>query len=204
LRVPRTRDGEFSTELFQRYQRSEQALVLALMEMVVNGVSTRKITQITEELCGTSFSKSTVSSLCKGLDPMIQDWNDRSLHEHVYPFVLVDAIYTKVREDGRVRSRAVLIATGVNEEGYREILGLQIGNSESESSWSEFFGWLKDRGLRGVDLIISDQHGGLVEISDSLRIRACYDIAVFIHYIDMLFYNGTNFICNLLCTLSRK
>ncbi|WP_143287148.1 IS256 family transposase, partial [Caenibacillus caldisaponilyticus] len=163
LRVPRTRDGEFSTELFQHYQRSEQALVLALMEMVVNGVSTRKITQITEELCGTSFSKSTVSSLCKGLDPMIQDWNDRSLHEHVYPFVLVDAIYTKVRENGRVRSRAVLIATGVNEEGYREILGLQIGNSESESSWSEFFGWLKDRGLRGVDLIISDQHGGLVQ-----------------------------------------
>ncbi|WP_339264603.1 IS256 family transposase [Geobacillus sp. FSL K6-3411] len=163
LRVPRTRDGEFSTELFQRYQRSEQALVLALMEMVVNGVSTRKITQITEELCGTSFSKSTVSSPCKGLDPIIQDWNYRSLHEHVYPFVLVDAIYTKVREDGRVRSRAVLIATGVNEEGYREILGLQIGNSESESSWSEFFGWLKDRGLRGVDLIISDQHGGLVQ-----------------------------------------
>ena len=163
LRVPRTRDGEFSTELFQRYQRSEQALVLALMEMVVNGVSTRKITQITEELCGTSFSKSTVSSLCKGLDPIIQDWNYRSLHEHVYPFVLVDAIYTKVREDGRVRSRAVLIATGVNEEGYREILGLQIGNSESESSWSEFFGWLKNRGLREVDLIISDQHGGLMQ-----------------------------------------
>ena len=88
------------------------------------------------------------SSLCKGLDSMIPGLNDRSLHEHVYPFVLVDAIYTKVREDGRVRSRAVLIATGVNEEGYREILGLN-GNSESESSWSEFFGWLKDRGLRG-------------------------------------------------------
>lgn len=94
---------------------------------------------------------------------MIQDWNHRSLHEHVYPFVLVDAIYTKVRENGRVRSRAVLIATGVNEEGYREILGLQIGNSESEFSWSKFFGWLKDRGLWGVDLIISDQHGGLVQ-----------------------------------------
>ena len=91
LRVPQTRDGEFSTELFQRDQRSEQALVLALMEMVVNGVSTRKITQITEELCGTSFSKSTVSSLCKGLYPMIQNWNQRFLHEHVYPFVLVDA-----------------------------------------------------------------------------------------------------------------
>ncbi|GAJ45649.1 hypothetical protein GT2_50_00010, partial [Parageobacillus thermoglucosidasius NBRC 107763] len=88
-------------------------------------------------MCGISFSKSTVFSLCKGLDPMIQDWNHRSLHEHVYPFVLVDAIYTKVRENGRVRSRAVLIATGVNEERYREILGLQIGNSESEFSWSK-------------------------------------------------------------------
>ncbi|WP_279625778.1 IS256 family transposase [Parageobacillus thermantarcticus] len=162
LRVPRTRDGEFSTELFQRYQRSEQALVLALMEMVVNGVSTRKITPITEELCGTSFSKSTVSSLCKG-------WIRLSKTGTIVPCMNTCIRlywwrrFSKVREDGRVRSRAVLIATGVNEEGYREILGLQIGNSESESSWSEFFGWLKDRGLRGVDLIISDQHGGLMQ-----------------------------------------
>lgn len=162
LRVPRTRNGEFSTELFQRYQRSEQALVLALMEMVVNGVSTRKVTQITEELCGTSFSKSTVSSLCQGLDPIIEEWNNRSLDEHTYPFVLVDALYTKVRENGRVRSRAVLMATGVNEKGYREILGIRIGNSESQDSWNNFFSWLKQRGLQGVDLVVSDQHSGLV------------------------------------------
>lgn len=104
------------------------------MEMVESGMSTRKVPQITEELCGTSFSKSTVSSRGKEFDPIIQDWNQRSLHEHVYPFVLVNALYTKVREDGQVRSRAALIATGVNEEGYREILSLHIGNSESESS----------------------------------------------------------------------
>jgi putative transposase len=162
LRVPRIRGGKFSTELFARYQRSEQALVLALMEMVVNGVSTRKVTQITEELCGTEFSKSTVSDLCKKLDPIVTSWNDRPLEESRYPFVVVDAMVLKVREDGRVRPRGVMIAYGVNTDGYREILGIMLGDSESEASWSEFFGWLKRRGLRGVDLIVSDHHGGLI------------------------------------------
>lgn len=132
------------------------------MEMVVNGVSTRKVTQITEELCGTEFSKSTVSDLCKRLDPIVKAWNGRPLSENRFPFVLVDAMYLKVREDGRVRSRGVMIATGVNTDGYREVLGLMLGDTESEASWSEFFGWLKSRGLRGVDLIVSDDHGGLV------------------------------------------
>ena len=138
LRVPRIRNGE-TTEMFARYQRSEQALVIALMEMVVNGVSTRKIAQITEELCGTEFSKSTVSALCKRLDPIVEAWNNRNLREKRYPFVLVDALVVRIREDGRVRPRAVMIATGINEDGYREILGLMIGDSESESSWREFF-----------------------------------------------------------------
>jgi len=162
LRVPRIRGGKFSTELFARYQRSEQALVLALMEMVVNGVSTRKVAQITEELCGTEFSKSTVSELCKRLDPIVTAWNNRPLHDNPFPFVIVDALVLKVREDGRVRSRGVLVGIGVNTDGYREVLGLMLGDSESEVSWSEFFGWLKSRGLRGVDLIVSDDHGGLV------------------------------------------
>jgi len=161
LRVPRIRGGKFSTELFARYQRSEQALVLALMEMVVNGVSTRKVAQITEELCGTEFSKSTVSELCKRLDPIVTAWNNRPL-DNPFPFVIVDALVLKVREDGRVRSRGVLVGIGVNTDGYREVLGLMLGDSESEVSWSEFFGWLKSRGLRGVDLIVSDDHGGLV------------------------------------------
>lgn len=162
LRVPRLRNGQFSTDLFMRYQRSEQALVLALMEMVVNGVSTRKVAKITEELCGTEFSKSTVSDLCKRLDPIVHAWNNRNLREHTYPFLIVDAMVLKIREEGRVRSRSVMIATGINEEGYREILGLMLGDSESEASWTEFFSWLKSRDLRGVDIVVSDSHSGLV------------------------------------------
>lgn len=163
LRVPQVRDGEFSTDLFARYQRSEQALVLALMEMVVNGVSTRKVSQITEELCGTSFAKSTVSALCAQLDPLVTAWNERPLGEQAFPFVLVDALVLKVREDERVRAEAGLLAIGVNAHGYREILGLQLGDSESEASWSSFLGWLKRRGLSDVDLVVSDAHGGLVK-----------------------------------------
>lgn len=162
LRVPQVREGIFSTELFARYQRSEQALILTLMEMVVNGVSTRKVARITEELCGTSFAKSTVSDLCKGLDPLVQAWNERDLSAQRFPFVLVDALVLKVREGGRVRAMSALVGVGVNEHGYREILGLQLGDSESERSWMAFFTWLKGRGLTGVDLVVSDHHGGLV------------------------------------------
>jgi transposase-like protein len=161
LRVPQVREGGFSPELFARYQRSEQALILTLMEMVVNGVSTRKVARITEELCGTSFAKSTVSELSKGLDPLVAAWNERELGGTRYPFLIVDALVVKVREGGRVRSCSALVATGVNEEGYREILGLQLGDSESERSWVDFFRWLKGRGLHGVDLVVSDNHGGL-------------------------------------------
>ena len=163
LRVPQVREGQFSTELFARYQRSEQALVLTLMEMVVNGVSTRKVAHITEELCGKEFSKSTVSDLCQGLDAAVQAWNERDLSATRYPFLLVDALVLKVREGGQVRSVSALVAVGINEAGYREILGLQIGDSESEASWTGLFTWLKRRGLRGVDLIVSDDHGGLVK-----------------------------------------
>ncbi len=162
LRVPQVRDGVFSTELFARYQRSEQALILTLMEMVINGVSTRKVARITEELCGTSFAKSTVSDLCTGLDPLVQAWNERDLSAQHYPFVLVDGLVVKVREAGRVRALSALVAVGVNAAGYREILGLQLGDSESERSWMAFFTWLKGRGLAGVDLVVSDHHGGLV------------------------------------------
>jgi len=159
LRVPRVRNGQFSTELFARYQRSEQALLLALMEMVVNGVSTRKVQQVTEELCGTQFS---VSALCAQLDPVVEAWKERSLDQTTYPFVLVDALVIKVRKEHRVVPQSVLLAVGVNAEGYREILGLAVGDSESEASWSTFFGQLKDRGLHGVDLVVADDHRGLV------------------------------------------
>jgi len=163
LDVPLVRNGTFSTELFSRYQRSEQALILALMEMVVNGVSTRKVRRITEDLCGTSFGKSTVSDLCRQLDGVVVDWNERRLDEQPYPFLIVDALVLKVRKDGHIRSQSGLLAMGVNQDGYREILGLRLGDSESTDSWSEFFTWLKGRGLHGVDLVTSDDHGGLVK-----------------------------------------
>ncbi len=133
LRVPRLRSGPFSTDIFARYQRSEQALVLALLEMVINGISTRKVTKITEELCGTEFSKSTISDLCKRLDPIVQAWNNRTLGDR-YPFILVDALVLKIRKEGRVCSRSALIAVGINEDGYREFLGLMLADSESKDS----------------------------------------------------------------------
>jgi transposase-like protein len=162
LQVPQTRDGSFSTDIFKRYQRSEQAFVLALMEMVVQGVSTRKVSAITEELCGASFSKSTVSSLCAGLEPRVRSFNERRL-EGEFPFVLVDALFIKSREEDRVVSRAALVVSGIRSDGYREILGVRIGDTESFATWDETFRWLKGRGLKGVMFVISDQHGGLTE-----------------------------------------
>ncbi len=161
LRVPQFRDGSFSTEIFQRYQRSEQALVLAMMEMVVQGVSTRKVARITEELCGTHFSKSTLSRLCMSLDARVRAWNERPLD--AFPFLLVDALYIKVREDERIVTKAALMVCGVNGEGYREILGLKLGDSESKAFWQEMFDWLKSRGLRDVAFVVSDEHKGLVK-----------------------------------------
>lgn len=163
LAVPRTRDGSFSTDLFSRYQRSEQALVLALIEMVVNGVATRKVSAVVEELCGVELSPATVSDLCKRLDAVVKAWNGRDLSGEVYPFLVVDALLTRIRVEDRVRMQSVLIAVGINRDGYREVLGLMIGDSESEATWSAFFAWLKDRGLTGVDLVVSDDHRGLVK-----------------------------------------
>lgn len=163
LQVPQTRDGSFSTDIFKRYQRSEQAFVLALMEMVVQGVSTRKVTHITEELCGVSFSKSTVSQLCMGLEPRVRAFNERRFDDVRFPFLMVDAMFIKCREDERVVSKAVLIVSGIREDGYREILGVRMGDVESYATWEETFKWLKARGLKGVMYVISDQHAGLVE-----------------------------------------
>ncbi|QRN84775.1 IS256 family transposase [Clostridia bacterium] len=161
LHVPRHRNGDFSTELFERYQRSEQALLLAMMQMVVSGVSSRKVEDITYELCGRKFSKSMVSKLCEKLDPIVKNFQNRPLEKH-YPFLVVDALYLKVREDGRVRSKGLLVAVAVNQEGYREIIGFRVADTESETSWSEFFSSLKDRGLKDVHLVTSDSHRGLV------------------------------------------
>jgi len=161
LKVPRTRNGEFSTTVFERYARCDQAMVLAMLEMVVNGVSTRKVTNIVEELCGKNVSKSFVSSLTQKLDPIVNEWARRPLNTTYYPFVFVDAMYIKVREHQSVVSKAVYIATAITEMNTREILGLSVDHVESFESWSRFLQQLKSRGLQSPKLVISDAHMGL-------------------------------------------
>ena len=162
LLIPKLRNGTFSTTLFANYERSEKALVLSLMEMVLQGVSTRKVSKITETLCGTSFSKSTVSKLCEELDKEVEHFRKRPLTK-AYPFLIVDAIYVKARDSGSVKSKGLLVAIGVNEDGHREVLGFKAGDGESYEIWSGFFSELKEQGLHGVDLVVSDQHKGLVK-----------------------------------------
>ena len=162
LKVPRHRNTPFKTTLFENYQRNEQALILTMMEMVVQGVSTRKVQKVTEELCGESFSKSTVSEICKELDVPVKKFKERLLPDR-YPFVIVDAIYLKAREDHRVRSKALFIAVGINDTGHKEVLGFDVYETEKTSTWRSFFEKLKSRGLRDVDIIISDAHSGFVE-----------------------------------------
>ncbi|USK38872.1 IS256 family transposase [Cytobacillus firmus] len=161
LKVPRTRNGEFSTTVFEKYSRCDQALVLSMVEMVVNGVSTRKVTNIVEQLCGKNVSKSFVSSLTHKLDPLVNEWAGRPLNTTYYPYVFADAMYIKVREHNRVVSKAVYIATAITENNTRQILGLSVDHAESYESWSRFFQQLKSRGLQSPKLLISDAHQGL-------------------------------------------
>lgn len=161
LTVPRTRNGEFSPTIFEKYARCDQALVLSMLEMVINGVSTRKVTHIVEQLCGENISKSFVSSLTQKLDPIVNDWAKRPLNTTYYPFLFVDAMYIKVREHHRIVSKAVYIATAITEKNKREILGLSVDHAESYESWSRFFQSLKSRGLQSPKLVISDAHQGL-------------------------------------------
>jgi putative transposase len=177
LRVPQDRQGRFRTEVFERYQRSEKALVGALTEMYVQGVSTRKVKAITEELCGHEFSASTISRLNQQLDEELEKFAGRPLEED-YPYLIVDARYEKVRENGVIRSRAVLIAIGVNWDGRRCVLGVELANRESASSWRDFLLGLRKRGLRGVELAISDDHAGLrkaiAEVMPEAAWQRCY------------------------------
>lgn len=161
LRVPRHREVPFVTMIFDNYQRSEAALLTTMMEMVVQGVSTRKVTNVVEELCGTSFSKSTVSELCKQLDESINQFKNRQL-ETTYPFVIVDAKYLKVREDHRIVSKAFMVAMGITIDGQREIIGFDTYENESEATWTRFLTSLKNRGLTDVSMITSDSHSGLI------------------------------------------
>ena len=160
LRVPQDRSGRFSTALFERDQRSEKALVAALAEMYVQGVSTRKVKAITEELCGHGFSASTISEATARLDAALQAFAERRLAEP-YPYLILDARYERIREGGVITSQAVLVAIGVDWEGRRQVLGVEMANRESRSSWRDFLVGLKARGLHGVEFVVSDEHAGL-------------------------------------------
>lgn len=177
LRVPQDRDGRFSTELFERYQRSEQALVSALAEMYVQGVSTRKVRKITEELCGHSFSASAISAINKRLDATLKAFACRRLEEP-FAYLILDAKYEKVREGGVVRSQAVHVAVGIDWDGRRQILGVELAARESRSSWKDFLLRLVERGLHGVELVVADDHAGLKaalrECLPSAAYQRCY------------------------------
>ncbi len=177
LRVPQDRGGRFSTELFERYQRSEKALVAALAEMYVQGVSTRKVKAITEELCGHGFSASAISAINKTLDESLRQFAERRLDEP-YPYLILDARYERVREGGVIRPQAVLVAIGINWEGRRQVLAVELANRESRSSWRDFLVKLRDRGLHGVELVVTDDHCGLKaairEILPEAAWQRCY------------------------------
>ena len=160
LSVPKDREGRFHSGLFARFQRSKKALIFALQEAYLQGVSTRKVTKITEALCGTSFSKSQVSQLCQELDADIKAWRERPL-EQAYPYLIIDATYLHIRSRGQVASEGVLIVSGIAMSGHRDILALDVAHTETEATYADLFKDLKKRGLKGVQLIISDHHEGL-------------------------------------------
>ena len=181
IRVPQDRGGQFSTRVFECYQRSEKALVTGLAEMYVQGVSTRKVKAITETLCGHAFSASTISGLNKTLDEQLVRFSNRRLDQD-YPYVIVDARYERVREDGHVQSRAVLVALGINWEGRREVLGVELANRETETSWKGFLQGLKARGLRGVEFVVSDDHKGLRKAIQEVFTEAAWQ-RCYVHFL---------------------
>jgi len=177
LRVPQDRSGRFSTELFERYQRSERALVATLAEMYVQGVSTRKVKAITEELCGHAFSASAISAINKRLDASLRAFAERQLKEP-FPYLILDARYEKVREAGVVMSQAVLIAIGIDWDGRRQVLAVEMANRESGSAWKDFLLGLRERGLHAVEFVVADDHAGLRaairEVLTGAAYQRCY------------------------------
>lgn len=158
LEVPRHRLSPFHTTLFETYQRSETALLNTMAEMVIMGVSTRKVSNVIEMICGKEYSKSTVSEVCKRLDPEIKAFQNRDLSTHEFPFIMVDATYFKVRENHRVASKALFIAVGYTQEGKKEVLYFNVYDNESNDTWLDFFEHLKANGLKDPMLLTSDAH----------------------------------------------
>lgn len=158
LEVPRHRNEPFHTMIFEQYQRSEAALIATMVQMVISGVSTRKVENVVQTLCGTSFSKSTVSKLCEKLDTEVERYRNRSLEYINAPFIMLDATYFKVREDFKIKSKAFFVALAVKNDGRREILDFAVYDTEDNYSWKNFLYRLKDRGLKEVKMFISDGH----------------------------------------------
>src|SRR5439155_215649 len=181
LRVPQDRAGRFSTELFERYQRSERALVAALAEMYVQGVSTRKVKAITEELCGHSFSASSISAMNQRLDEGLAQFAGRPLAE-AFPYLILDARYERVREAGVIVSQAVLIAIGIDWDGRRQVVAVELANRESRSSWRDFLLRLKARGLHGVEFVVADDHAGLRAALREALAEAAYQ-RCYVHFL---------------------
>jgi putative transposase len=181
LRVPQDRQGRFSTELFERYQRSEKALLAGLAEMYVQGVSTRKVKAITEELLGHSFSASLVSTVVKRLDEELERFMRRQLAEP-FPYLILDARYEKVRIDDVAHSQAVLVAIGIGWDGRRQVLGIEMAHRESGPSWSGFLKGLKERGLHGIELVVSDDHEGLVKAIRETLTGCCWQ-RCYVHFL---------------------
>ncbi len=157
--IPQVREGGFYPSALEKGMRSERALLIALAEMYVQGVSTRRVKAITEELMGVEISAMQVSRAAQQLDEVLQEWRERPLGEIQYLYA--DARYEKVRDAGQVRDAAVLVATGISPEGERQVLGVSVSLSEHETHWKAFLKSLKDRGMHGVKLVISDDHAGL-------------------------------------------
>jgi len=163
LKIPKLREGSFFPSLLERRRRVDQALFAVVMEAYVHGVSTRKVDDLVRALGADSgISKSEVSRICADLDEDVAEFRERRLDDTTYPYVFVDATYCKARVGRRVVSQAIVIAVGVAADGRRQVLGFQVGDTESESFWTEFFRDLKRRGLSGVQLVISDAHSGLI------------------------------------------
>ena len=175
LAIPKLREGSFFPSLLERRRRVDRALYAVVMEAYVHGVSTRKVDDLVKALGASSgISKSEVSRICSELDKDLQAFRSRPLAESCFPYVFADATYVKARIDGRVVSRAVVVATGVSECGDREVLGIEVGDSEDESFWTTFFRTLRQRGLCGVKLVISDHHLGLKAAIQAIFIGASW------------------------------
>lgn len=160
LRIPKLRTGSYFPSLLEPRRRSEKALLAVVQQAYIKGVSTRKVDDLLQALGLTGIDKSKVSRICKELDEVVSAFRDRPLKD-AYPYVWLDALYLKVRQNGRVVSLAVVIAIGVRASGERDILGFDVGASEDEAFWLQFLQRLKERGLHGVRLVTSDAHQGL-------------------------------------------